>query len=305
MKKYLLLILILTGCGKEFEPPLEGWRANTIPRTRLHLRMNGRDKMINLPGDTVTGYRFPQWTKSGSQLLLVQTLKTEFCYDFRIVSVDTAGVILDTVYVAPPNTALNFRLAPNDSLLLLKTYRDNCVETDDYMYTFLNRFSNKTLQDTIHVRNARGVPLMENVWSPNSKRVLIPQLNARRPNAFVFNLVTKDSTYIDEGTNFVWSPTDTSVVAFIKGYSIHAKNVDTGETSVIFEGKRKRSVAAFRWSPGGDYLMIHIKSYLLNIESGPTTATRILYYSIKDKVESRTYFDDERVDSWKDPSITK
>jgi hypothetical protein len=305
MKKLssLFFFLILVGCEKEFEPPLTGWRANTIPRTRLHLRMDGRDKMINLPGDTLTGYRYPQWTKSAAELLLVQTRRTQTCYDFQIVSVDTTGVVLDTVYTAPSNVALNFKLAPNDSLLLMKTYRDNCEDSDDYRYTFYNRFSQKALADTIRVRNARGIPLLENLWSPNSRRVLIPNLDGRRSNAFVYDLVTKDSTYIDEGSNFVWSPSDTSLVTYIKDYSIYGKNVDTGESQVIFEGKKKRSAAAFRWSPAGDYLLIHIRSYLLNIESGPTTATRIIYYSIEDKMESRTYFDDERVDSWKDPSI--
>jgi hypothetical protein len=307
MKKVLLpaMLLLFLGCDKEFEPELRGWKAYTHPSRRLFLDMDGREKDIVLPGDDRVGYRFAQWTKLQDLILVAQVLKTEHCDDYQIVSIDTAGVIIDTIYTPPPSTALNFKLAPNDSLLLLKTYYDNCEWNDDFKYTFFNRFTRKSLPDTIRVENSRGILLHENIWSPDSKKVIIQEWLGRKTKAFTYSLVTKDTTYIDKGSNFIWSPTNNDEVAYIKDYSIYSKNVATGETALIFEGKKKRGAVEFRWSPAGDFLMIHVQSYLLNVDVNPLRSTTILYLSMPDKIESRKFYEDTHIATWKKGTASK
>jgi hypothetical protein len=206
---------------------------------------------------------------------------------------------LDTVYIAPPNTALNYSLAPNDSLLLLKKYSDDCEKTSQFRYSFYNRFLKKSLPDSIPVSNSRGILLPESVWSPDSRKVIISSWGRNDAVGLVYDLATKDTTYIDEGTNFLWSPADNNLVAYIKGYSVYTMNLQTGAREIIYEGKRKYSITSFRWNPTGDFMMFHVKRYLLNIVSGMTTSTVIIYFNMEDRTTSKTHLSDERVDTWK------
>jgi hypothetical protein len=263
------------------------------------LEIDGKESTIYLPDGEGVRYRFPQWTKSKDRILLVQITANEKCQDYKIVAVDTTGAILDTVYVAPPNTALNYSLAPNDSLLLIKTYRDDCEKTSQFRYSFYNRYLKKSLPDTIPVSNSRGILLPESVWSPDSRKVILTSWGRNEAVGFVYDLVTKDTTYVDEGSNFLWSPTDNNQVAFIKDYSLYTLNLQTGVKEVIYEGKRKHAVTAFRWNPTGEFMMIHIKRYWLNIVSNMTGNPIIIYLNMKDGTTSKSYFSDERVDTWK------
>ena len=259
-----------------------------------------RAREIELPGGEGTTYRFPQWTMVQDHMLLSHIVKTETCYDYQIIEIDTTGTILDTIYTAPPNTPVNFKLAPNDSLLLLKTYSDVCEDNgNDFKYTFYNRYTRKSLADTIRVGYAGGIMLNETVWSPDSKRVILSAWSGMEIKAFVYDLVTKDTTFIDMGSNFIWSPVDNNLVAYIKDYSIYQINLETGSKEIIYQGKRKKKVMNFRWSPNGDFLMIHIKGYLLNIESGMTSKPANIYLSMKDKSESSIFYHDERIQTWK------
>lgn len=306
MKKVLppIVVLILLGCDKEFEPELKGWKAYTHPSKRLIIEIDGRVKSIPLPAGDRVGYRFAQWTKLQNQILLTQIVETESCYDYQILSLDTTGVVTDTVYTAPPNTALNFKLAPNDSLILLKTYHDDCDKSDDFRYTFYNRYLKTPLADTVVVRNARGIPIHETVWSPDSKKVIIQEWSGRLTRAFIYYLPTKDTAYIDKGSNFIWSPVKNDQVTYIKDYSIYSKDLTTGETELLFEGKKKRGATEFRWSPEGDFLMIHIQSYLLNVEVAPLQSHTIIYLSMPDKIESRKFYDDQHIATWKSTPLT-
>ncbi|MFZ6014072.1 MAG: hypothetical protein ACOYXT_27270, partial [Bacteroidota bacterium] len=295
------LLLLLLGCGeKEFKPDLGGWQTYTHPARRVHLEIEGRQKTLQLPGDERVTYRYAQWAKVKPEILLVQLAQTDSCVDYQLVAVDTTGVIVDTVYTAPPNTPVNFKLAPNDSLLLLKTYNDNCAdESYNFKYTFYNRYTKTALPDTIVVGNARGIPLPETVWSPDAKKVIIAEQFGNRIRAFAYELTTKDTTYIDKASNFIWSPIDNNIVAYIKEYSIYTKNMATGEEELIYEGKRKRSVADFRWSPHGDFLMINIYSYILNIDKPMFRRSTIIYFSLADKTESKVFLDERKIDTWK------
>lgn len=304
MRRFLFpaLLLIALGCGTEFEPELNGWRAYTLPGQPLvHVEIDGRETMIELPDDENVGYRFAQWTKFHDNMLLARIVKTKICYEYQIISVDTTGAVTDTLYTAPPNKALNFKLAPNDSLLILKTYDDNCTdESDHFRYTFYNRYSKSFLPDTITVGNARGILLPETVWSPDSRKVIIAEwTSGHRTKAFTYDLVTKDTISIDKGSGFKWSPNDKDLVAYIKDYSIYGKNIKTGEAEIIFEGKKKHGATDFRWNPNGDFLMIHVQGYLLNVDFRPFETHKIMYLSMPDKRESRIYFDGQRIDTWK------
>jgi hypothetical protein len=308
MKKILFpaIVLIAIACGGKFEPELTGWRAYTIPGGRLHLDLNGKEKTIALAGDKETGYRYAQWTKFQDNLLLLQIIKTERCYDYQIIAIDTAGTFVDTIYTAPPNTPLNFKLAPNDSLLILKTYDDNCGDdSDNYKYTFYNRYLKQALTDTIKVVNARGILLNETIWSPDSKKVIISQRSGGRTKAFAYDLESKDTTYIDKGSNFSWSPIDKNLVAYVKDYSIYTKNIETAEEELIYKGKRKKGAYDFRWNPTGDFMMVHFQQYLLNIDAPPLRSTKIFYLSMKDKRESKVFYDAQRIDTWKEGSATR
>ena len=302
MKKFLpILFIIIVACGKEFEPNLSGLRAYQVPaRPQIQLLIGEQEKTIKLPGE-VSAYRFAQWTKSSNEILLTQIIKTERCSDYQIISIDTTGIVTDTLYIAQANTPVNFKLAPNDSLLLLKTYRDDCEhENDQFNYTFYNRYSKKTLPDTIAVGNAWNIPLRETVWSPDSKNVIIQEWSGGTVKAFTYNLERKDTTFIDRGSNFIWSPVDNDVVAYVKDFSVYARNIKTGEKEILFEGKSKRGAGEFRFNPSGEFLMIHLNSYLLNMEAAPFQRHTIIYYSIKDKTESRRFYEDQRIDTWKE-----
>lgn len=303
MKKILLswLVFTLLGCGKEFEPDLTGWKAYTHPSRQIIFEFDGREKSIVLPGDEKISYRFAQWTRQ-NHVLLTQITKTAKCVDYQIIAIDTTGSIVDTIYTAPPNTPLNFKLAPNDSVLLFKTYFDDCEERGDYKYTFYNRYLKTALPDTIPVGNARGILLGETVWSPDSKKVILSEWSGRQTKAFVYNLITKEKTDIDKGSNFKWSPTDNNLVAYVKEYSIYSKNMETGDVDIIFEGKKKKSISNFRWSPNGDFLMMHVSGYLLNLDVAPLQSHNIMYLSLPDGNESRTFFDDQHIDTWKMPA---
>lgn len=294
-----LVSLILLGCGQKFEPELKGWRAYAVPaRAFVLFDIDGHSSRISLPSKDGVAYRFPQWTKSGDRILLMQSVRQEKCSDFRLISVDTSGNEIDTIYTPPPGTALNFKLAPNDTLVLIKTYEDCAGEEARFRYTFYNRFTGKWLPDTVTVRNARGVPIHETVWSPDSRRVIVTQWAGRREDAFVYSLDSRDTTYIGKGTNFVWSPVDNNMVAYIKEYSVYTLNLQTGEEELIFEGKRKRRVVRFRFDPTGEFLMMYVRRYFLNIEAGPTGNESVLYVSLKDKVESKYHWGEMRLDSW-------
>jgi hypothetical protein len=304
MKNILLSItlLMVMSCERKFEPDLRGWKAYAVPgKPLVHLDLDGRGITVGLLGDTNSVFRYPQWTKFNDQLLLTQIVKTQRCYDYQIIAIDTTGAIVDTIYTAPPNTSLNFKLAANDSLLILKTYHDDCEHSSDHTtYTFYNRYSKNALSDTITVGNARGIHFNENVWSPDSKKVIISKWSEGRTKAFTYDLVTKDTTYIGKGRDFTWSPTDNNLVAYIKDYSIYFKNIETRKEEVIFTGKEKRSAVNFRFNPNGEFLMIHVANYLLNVDLPILRSTKIIYYSLRDKTESTTVYDNQRIDTWKD-----
>ena len=197
------------------------------------------------------------------------------------------------------------KLAPNDSLLLLKTYDDNCADySEHYRYTFYNRYLKTGLSDTVTVGNARGILLQETVWSPDSKKVILSEWAGGEIHAFIYNLTTKDTTYIESGSNFLWSPSDNNLVAYIKDYSIYTRNIQTGDRKLIYQGKRKKSVTGFRWNPSGDFLMIYVKGYLLNVEAPPLQTHRIIYLSMPDQRESEVFYREQRIDTWKDSNTT-
>jgi hypothetical protein len=305
VKRVLLatLALITLSCGQKFEPDLRGWQAYAVPaRPRVHVEIDGRELDIELPGEGV-GYRFPQWTKLHDHMLLSQIVKTKACYDYQIIEIDTAGTILDTVYTAPPNTPVNFKLAPNDTLMLLKTYDDVCEDNGiDFKYTFYDRYTRKSLGDTIAVGNAAGIMLNETVWSPDSRKVILSSWSGPEIKAVVYDLVTKDTTFIDMGSNFIWSPVDKNLIAYIKDYSIYSMNMESGVKEMIFQGKRKKKVMNFRWNPSGDFLMIHIRGYILNIESEMTWKPDNIYLSMKERQESKVFYHDEIIQTWKIPT---
>jgi hypothetical protein len=299
-KVFLFFLLTLAACGSDFEPDLSGWKATAIQaRPGILFDLDGRERRLELPGGVGARYRYPQWTRERATLMLTQLTPADSCYNHQIVAIDTTGVILDTIYTAPPQTAINFKLAPNDSILVLKTYIDNCLEGRDYKYTFYNRFTKTAREDTVRVNNARGIPFEESVWSPDSKKVILSRWYGREVKAFVYDLTTKDTTNIEKGSNFVWSPTDNAIVAYIKDLSIYTMNIDTGEKKMIYEGKQKRAVTHFRWDPNGDFLMIHIRRYLLNIEAPMTQAPTVVYYSLTNQTESKVHHTEQQIHSWK------
>lgn len=309
MKKILLstILTLLIGCGSDFEPKLTGWIAYTDTfKPIIYLNIDGHLKKIELPGYDSISYHEAQWTKYQNHLLLTQSVKKNNCREYQIISMDTSGVVIDTIFTAPPRTAFDFKLAPNDSLLILKTFNWDCENMSNdfnlnHMFTFYNRFSKKSLLDTIKVRNAINISFDETVWSPDSKKVIIEKWTEtnRTRTAFIFDLSTKDTTYIDTGSNFIWSPSDKDLVAYRKDYSVYAKNIKTGETFLMFKGRKKKKVTSFRWSPKGDFMMINITGYYLNIEIKPLWKPTHVYLSMPDKIESKIFHNNERMDTWR------
>jgi len=307
MKKILVptILILLFGCGSEFEPRLTGWTASTDTfKPIIYLDIDGHSKMLELPGYDSIDYHDVQWTKNSNHLLLTRSTKSNNCYQYEIISMDTSGVVIDTIYKAPPKTAFDFKLAPNDSLLILKTFNWDCANRSnnfnfDYRFTFYNRFSKKGLLDTIKVGNAINIIINETVWSPDSRKVIIEEWTGSGRAAFVFDLVTKDTSFIDTGSDFIWSPSDKNLVAYIKDYSLYTKNISSGEKQIIFEGRRKKKVKDFRWNPTGDFLMINIEGYFLNIESYISWNPTHIYLSMPDKRESKTFYNMERIDTWR------
>jgi len=305
-KSFLSIILIiLFGCGSDFEPRLTGWTATTdIFKPTIYFNLDGRSKKLELPGDDSIGYHDAQWTKYQNHLLLTQSTKKNDCYEYQIILMDTSGAVIDTIYKAPQKTALDFKLAPNDSSIILKTFNWDCHNRSndfnfDYRFTFYNRYSKTGFLDTIKVANAINIIINETVWSPDSRKVIIEEWIGSNRAAFVFDLVTKDTSFIDVGTDFIWSPSDENLVAYIKDYSLYIKNISSGEKEIIYEGRRKKKVKGFRWSPAGNFLMINIEGYFLGIESYVTWNPTHIYLSMPDKLESATFYNMERIDTWR------
>lgn len=298
---FVIACMAVVGCSREFEPDLRGWKARTAPgSTIVNITRNDRQLAVQLPGAGEAVYRYAQWTAAGDNIMLLQIRRSGSCQEYRIVTADTTGTITDTVYVAPPNTAVNFKLSPNDSLVFLKTYFDDCKESRDYRYSFINRYTGDALPDTIAVEDARGILLRETIWSPDSKRVIVQTRSIDGMKAFVYDLTSKERTPIDFGTNFIWSPVDKNIVAYLREHSIYTWNMATRERVIFYEGKSDKSVIEFRWNPTGTFMMMHVRTYLLNMEAGPFQQTRIMYLATEDKRESRMYYSDEKVDTWRD-----
>lgn len=297
----LLAFLVFVSCTREFEPELKGLQAYTVAgRPIVHFDLDGRESTVTLPAVEGTVYRFPQWTRAQDHLLLAQIDPTEACRNFQIVSVDTTGSVIDTIYTPPPSTALNFKLAPNDTLLLLKSYSDDCTEANGKnYYTFFNRFTKTHLPDSIIVENAKGILFPETIWCPDSRRVIITRWSGPVIKGFVYDLDSKDTTLIDVGTNFVWSPNDKKLIAYVKDHKIYSRNTETRETELIYEGTQKNRVTSFRFSPDGEFLMIRLHGYLLNVEAPMLQKQTTVYYSLKEKLQSRTFHGEERADTWK------
>lgn len=306
MRKILLptILIFLFGCGSDFEPELTGWTASTDTfKPTIYLNIDGRSKKLELSGGDSIGYHDAQWTNQ-DHLLLTQTVKRNNCYEQQIISMDTSGTVIDTVYQVSRKMAIDFKLAPNDSLIILKTCNWNCGNWDkdhdfNFQFTFYNRFSKKGLSDTIKVRNALNIILNETIWSPDSKMVVIEQWNGHNRTAFAFDLVTKDTTFIDSGSDFVWSPSDKDLVAYVKDYSVYSKNIRTGEKQLLYKGREKKKVKDFRWNPTGDFLMINVEGYFLGIESYITWNPTHVYLSMSDKKESKTFYNMEQIETWK------
>src|SRR5688572_18881275 len=306
MRKILLLIVLIVsfGCGSDFEPKLTGWTANTDTfKPTIYLNMDGYSKTLELPGGDSIGYHDAQWTNQ-NYLLLIQSVKRNNCHEQQIISMDTSGTVIDTVYKASPRTAIDFKLAPNDSLIILHTCNWNCGNWDkdhdfNFQFTFFNRFSKERLLDTIKVRNRLNIILNETIWSPDSKKVIIEEWAGRDRTAFTFDLLTKDTTYIDTGSDFIWSPADNDLVAYIKDYSVYTKNISTGEKQLIFKGRKKKRVKDFRWNPTGEFMMINIEGYFLGIASYITWNPTRIYLSMSDKKESKTFYNMEQIETWR------
>jgi hypothetical protein len=308
MKKILLptILTLLFGCGSDFEPKLTGWTATTDTfKPTIYLNIDSRSKILELTGNDSVGYHGAQWIKNSNHLLLTQSTRTRDCYEYQIISMDTSGVVIDTIYKAPPKTALDFKLAPNDSLLILKTHNWDCANRSndfnfDYRFTFYNRFSKKEYSDTIRVKNSLNIIMYETVWSPDSRKVIIEEwATGQTREAFIFDLAKKDTSFIDKGNQFIWSPSDKDLVAYIKDYSLYTKNIRTGEKALIFKGRKKKSVKDFRWDPSGSFLLINIAGYFLDIESEMFWRPTHVFLSISDKRESKTFENNERIDTWR------
>lgn len=293
------VVTALFACDTEFEPEIVGWKAYTVAyRREVHLTLDGVEKVLTLPGDEHVGYHRAQWTKE-NQLLLTQYTRGENC-NFQIITADTAGVITDTVYTAPAQTALAFKLAPNDSLLVLKTYKYDCADDGKrFRYSFYDRFKKKALSDTIKSANALVIPFAETVWSPDSKKVILSEWSGRLVKAYVYDLQTKAKTEIDKGMHFTWSPTDQDIIAYVKDYSLYTKNIRTGATELVYPGKKKEAVDDFRWDPTGTFFKIYIRGYLLNLEAPMFNKLTFIYYSPINKSESTVYRREDRIDTWK------
>lgn len=306
MRKILPIILVSVfgACSADFEPNLSGATANIDFHTKnLLISINGRQKEFKLTTVDSINYYNPQWTNRQDFILAERHVDRDNCFDYQIVKFDTTGTITDTVYTPKKCTIVDYMLSPNDSLLLIRSYsykdwRDKQFGNVKYEIYDLQ---SKVVTDSIIINNTKLNldSFIETIWSPDSRKVLVFEKMDMKEKAFIYDLNRNDTTFIGVGVNFTWSPSDNNLVAYIQDLSLYTLDLKTDGREEIYHGRRKKKVTDFRWGPKGDFLMVNVSGYMLNIESKMTWDPLCVYISIPDKRKSKEFWYNQRIETWK------
>jgi hypothetical protein len=145
------------------------------------------------------------------------------------------------------------------------------------------------------------------MWSKDSKRVLISKkpeqsVNKRKPSKwYVYDLNTGDTTFIDVGINFIWSPTQDHLIAFAKHNSLFFHFLDSNTTVQFYQLPKTHIIKSFQWTPDGKELLIHcIKNSLLlkPLGSKVSYAPYDVLINVNDK-KIKKQSGHEIIESWK------
>ena len=213
------------------------------------------------------------------------------------------GKILDTLFTPAPCTIVDYMPSPNDKLLLLRTYKytDWYVKGTGRTTYFIYDIEKNLFQDSIIFENSKlnFESLKETIWSPNSERTLLFSIGENNEQAAFIYKLGGEKTLVGRGTNFIWSPVDEHLVSYLNANTIFFKNVLTNETTEFYKGQKDKKINDFRWSPTGEYLVINLHGYFMNIASKTTWKPSRIFISAKDKWKSKEIFEHTVFESWK------
>lgn len=302
---FILGTILLFQCSSDYEPAFTGktiyhdWNSD-----KLKLNIDGQLKEFKLPTSETIDYNSPIWLRGQDTILMTKTEKTDSCYNYSIVSFDVNGNLQSTILKSEPCTIIEFMPAPNDTLLLLRTYNyadwfsKNKVGRVNYLVYDLFK---QSIQDSISFDNTNLEldKFHESIWSPDSKKVLLfATADNGEQLGFIYNL-NEGKKLLDSGTNFIWSPTDNDVVSYLKDNEIVFKNLDSNEKDIFYRGQEDKAINNFRWNPTGEFLVINFNGQFLNIDTKATWRPTSILVSVHDKRESKVFERHNVYDSWK------
>ena len=321
--KYLLLIciFIFTNCKSERKYPLTGSRLYFGGYTH-NLRIERLDTTINinsLKGEDINFYN-PIWKKREDLIYVLKSERSKIdrIYKYDIFTMDLKGTIKDTIYSEKPDMVIGEIMpSPNDSLMLIQrfNYQDwkNSGRPGDTTWYEFNMdyiifdmvgskvYKTLSLKSDLFLRS-----FTETVWCNNSQRVVITRkpeqsINNRKPEeAYIFDILTGDTTFVDFGYNFIWSPTQENIISYAKENSIYFYNTKNASIEEFYKLPPKYSISSFRWSLNGDALILYCgeQPVLLKSFGKLSSSSTELIILIKDKsiIEKDGY---EKITSWK------
>lgn len=302
---FILYAILLVNCTSDYEPTFAGKSINhDWNQDKLRFNINGQRKEIKLPTTNEIDFNNPIWQRGQDIILMKMTERFGSCNNYSIVTFDMDGHIMDTIYQAEPCTYIEFMPSPNDTLLLIRTYKSNDRYTNSkerrIKYLVYN-ISNQLIQDSITFDQTNfGLDKFhESIWSPDSKKVLLfATADNSEQLGFIYTL-NEGKKIFDSGTNFIWSPTDNDLVSYLTDNQIVFKNVDSNEKTIFYLGQEDKVINDFRWNPTGEFLVINFNGQFLNIDSKATWRPTSILVSVDDKKKSKVFERHNVYDSWK------
>jgi hypothetical protein len=264
---------------------------------------NGYTKKFKLPVVQLkTDFSSPVLYKNKDAFLMQMSEKiSRDCYNYSIVSFNTSGELIDTILTAKNCNTIDFMLSPNDSLLLVRIFKYPASEgTCTYK---IYDTKNLNVIDSLVFDSVR-IPFLEgfnqNIWSPNSKQVLLFDNKEEFTPPIIYNLITKERTRLPQGgNNFIWAPNDANSIAYLNNNKIYFYNTASKKSTEFFRPKRKQTITNFRYTLIGEAIIVNIVAYWLNIESYITYSPKHIIISTYNKSDFEEYNNMRVIDSWK------
>jgi hypothetical protein len=313
---FAILIFFLTGC-KDPNFKLEGERLYFNSHTdSLELRKGESISKIGLPKIDNFHFNSPIWSKNENRVYMkINENKNEDCQNQGIGIFSLSGEIIDAFY-KDSCKIIDFMPSPNDSLMLIRRfnysdwikgqykYSDRKLYNIDYLIYNMNT---KLIIDNISFKSELFLQKFnESNWSPDSERVLISRklnqsVDLKNEEWYSYNTRTKDTTFINNGYNFIWSPVDKNLLSFLNDNTIWFYYADSKTFSKFYQLPSEKKIKSFKWTPNGEELFVLYGKHMSLLKP---LGDKISWapYSLLININTKDIIQDsghEFIDSWK------